>query len=113
MYIAPKGARARARSQKCPAQNNAGLSLHRKYNGEIARTKRPMTPDRREIQSRKKEPTGMQRGRKRNDRVKVGKEDVSIRSLERRLENVYSLLYTKAAAALFYTSYLSIRFNGA
>lgn len=39
--------------------------------------------------------------------------DVSIGSLSKTRKNVYSLLYTKAAAALFYTPYLSIRFNGA
>jgi len=93
VHSAKRGARARARRNECPAQNNAGLSLHQKYNGGIARTKHPMTPDRREIQSCKKEPTGMRRGKKRNDGVKVGEGDVSIRSLSKTRKRILVIVH--------------------
>ena len=104
IYTYVHSAKRRTRSQnRYPAQNNASeLSLHRNTTARSsARTKHPATPDRREIQSRKKESVGIRKGKGRNDGVRLG-ERRCVDWVSRRLENVYSLLYTKAVTALFY-----------
>ncbi|EGI66964.1 hypothetical protein G5I_04480 [Acromyrmex echinatior] len=69
-----------------------------KYNGEIEHE--DQTPDRREIQNRKKESAGIRKGKGRNDGVRLGERCVDW--VSRRLENMSACYITAGAKRVNY-----------